>query len=39
VAEAIRAGLRESPRMSWADSLGNMRTLDRWLAAAGMNYR
>jgi predicted dehydrogenase len=39
VAEAIRSGLRESPRMSWADSLGNMAALDRWLAAAGMRYR
>ena len=28
--EAIRAGAVECPAMSWADSLGNARTLDRW---------
>ena len=28
--EAILAGHREHPSMSWADSLGNARTLDRW---------
>jgi hypothetical protein len=35
---AIAAGRHEfaSPGMSWADSLGNMRTLDRWRADAGM---
>ena len=24
--------------MSWADSLGNMKTLDRWRAAIGLVY-
>jgi predicted dehydrogenase len=36
VAESINA--RESPAMSWADSLGNMRTLDRWRAEIGLRY-
>ncbi len=36
VAESIDAG--ESPAMSWADSLGNMRTLDRWRAEIGLRY-
>ena len=36
VAESISAG--ESPAMSWADSLGNMRTLDRWRAEIGLAY-
>ena len=34
VAESIAA--RQSPAMTWADSLGNMRTLDRWRAEAGL---
>ncbi len=40
VAEAIAAGRREleSPAMSWADSLGNMRTLDRWRHEVGLSY-
>lgn len=38
VAAAIRSGLRESPHMPIADSIGNMRTLDLWLAAAGVSY-
>ncbi len=33
VATAIRAGRRECPHMTIADTLGNMRALDRWLAA------
>jgi hypothetical protein len=33
VAEHIPA--RQSPAMSWCDSLGNMKTLDAWLAAVG----
>ena len=33
VAEHIAA--RQSPAMSWADSLGNMKTLDVWRAALG----
>jgi hypothetical protein len=36
VAESIRAG--ESPAMSWADSLGNMRALDRWRQEIGLRY-
>jgi predicted dehydrogenase/aryl-alcohol dehydrogenase-like predicted oxidoreductase len=38
--EAIRAGRQEfsSPGMSWADSLGNARVLDRWRAGAGLEY-
>jgi predicted dehydrogenase len=36
VAESIAAG--ESPAMSWADSLGNMRTLDRWREEIGLRY-
>ena len=34
VAESIAA--RESPAMTWNDSLGNMRTLDRWRAEIGL---
>lgn len=29
---------RQVPEMSWAESLANMRTLDRWRAAAGVDY-
>jgi predicted dehydrogenase len=36
VAESIGAG--ESPAMLWADSFGNMRTLDRWRAEIGLRY-
>ncbi len=40
VAEAVRAGQQqfESPGMSWADSLGNARVLDKWRADAGIEY-
>lgn len=38
VAQAIREGRRESPHMSVEDSLGNIRALDRWLAAVGVSY-
>lgn len=38
VAAAIRDGKRESPCMTLADSIGNMRTLDCWLAAVGVRY-
>jgi predicted dehydrogenase len=34
VAESIEAG--ESPAMSWGDSLGNMRALDRWRRELGL---
>jgi predicted dehydrogenase/aryl-alcohol dehydrogenase-like predicted oxidoreductase len=38
--EAIRAGRREFawPGMAWAESLGTLRVLDRWRAAAGLEY-
>lgn len=29
---------RQSPAMSWADTLGNMRALDQWRAAVGLTY-
>lgn len=37
---AIRAGRQqaEPPAMTWADSLGNIRTLDAWRAAIGLTY-
>jgi predicted dehydrogenase len=38
VADCIAKGLRESPAMSWNDSLGNMATLDRWRRAIGLWY-
>jgi predicted dehydrogenase/aryl-alcohol dehydrogenase-like predicted oxidoreductase len=39
-ARAIRAGKQEfdAPGMSWADSLGNARVLDKWRADAGVEY-
>ncbi|MFC3321039.1 aldo/keto reductase [Mesorhizobium cantuariense] len=38
--EAIRAGRQEFawPGMTWAESLGTLRVLDRWRAAAGLEY-
>ena len=38
LAEAIAAGDRETDAMPWADSLGNMDTLDRWRRAIGVTY-
>ena len=38
VARAVSAGERESPAMSWADSLGNAAVLDAWLEEAGITY-
>ncbi len=40
VAKAIRAGKQEfdPPGMSWANTLGNMRVLDKWRAAIGLHY-
>ncbi len=38
VAEAIGRGDREVAQMTWADTIGNMTTLDAWCAAAGVNY-
>jgi len=37
---AIRSGLQEAPApaMSWADTLGNLRTQDAWRAAIGLRY-
>ncbi|RUU48025.1 aldo/keto reductase, partial [Mesorhizobium sp. M2C.T.Ca.TU.002.02.1.1] len=39
-AEAILAGRQEFawPGMSWADSLGTLRVLDKWRAAVGLEY-
>ena len=39
-AEAIWAGKQEfaSPGMSWADSLGNLRVLDKWRADAKLEF-
>lgn len=39
VAEFIPQRQAASPAMSWADSLGNMKTLDRWRAALGLVYK
>ncbi|MBV9706043.1 MAG: oxidoreductase, partial [Chloroflexi bacterium] len=36
VADYIKA--RQAPQMSWQDTLGNMKTLDRWRASVGMSY-
>ena len=38
VSEALGHGARESPRMSWADSLGNARTLDAWRESIGLVF-
>jgi len=40
-AEAIRDGRREfaAPGMNWADSIGNLRVMDQWRAAIGLQYR
>ncbi len=38
VANCIRNGWRQSPVMSWDDTLGNMRALDQWRAAIGLTY-
>ena len=38
VERAVSAGERESPDMSWADSLGNAEVLDEWLTEAGVTY-
>ncbi|HBN6246042.1 TPA: hypothetical protein L3M79_003840, partial [Clostridioides difficile] len=37
---AIRERRQEfaAPGMSWADSLGNLRVLDQWRAAIGLEY-
>ncbi len=40
VAEAIRGGRQEfaAPGMSWDDTLGNLRVLDKWRADAGLTF-
>jgi predicted dehydrogenase/aryl-alcohol dehydrogenase-like predicted oxidoreductase len=39
-ADTVAAHLedRQTPAMTWADTLGNMATLDRWRAAIGLEY-
>jgi predicted dehydrogenase len=39
-ADTVVAGinLRQSPVMTWEDSLGNMKTMDRWRQIAGISY-
>jgi len=38
VVRNARQGRLEAAEMSWADSVGNMQTLDRWRAAVGVRY-
>ncbi len=38
VAENVERRQAPSPAMSWADTLGNMRTLDRWRAEIGLSH-
>ena len=38
VGRAIRAGQTEAAPMTWADTLGNLRTQDAWRAAIGLTY-
>ena len=38
VARNLSARQAPSPAMSWDDSLGNMKLLDRWRAAIGLKY-
>jgi hypothetical protein len=38
VAGHLGSGQAPPPAMSWQDTLGNMQTLDRWRAAAGLEY-
>ncbi len=35
---AIHLANRQAPMMTWEDTLGNMKTLDRWRAALGVVY-
>jgi predicted dehydrogenase/diketogulonate reductase-like aldo/keto reductase len=37
-AQAIAAGERQSPLMTWDDSRGNAQTLDAWRSAIGLTY-
>ena len=38
VSEALARGAKESPCMSWADSLGNARALDAWRRSIGLEF-
>ena len=38
VSDAVGRGARESPCMSWADSLGNARALDAWRESIGLVF-
>jgi hypothetical protein len=40
VAAAVAAGRQQAvpPSMSWDDTLGNIRALDRWREAVGLAY-
>ncbi len=38
VGQAVAAGLKEAQPMTWADTLGNMRTQDSWRKAIGLVY-
>jgi predicted dehydrogenase len=38
VAEALARGAREVPLATWADTLGNARLIDAWLASTGVRY-
>ena len=38
VAANIERGQAEPPAMTWADSLGNMKTLDMWRESVGVTY-
>ncbi len=38
VAEALARGAREVPLATWADTLGNARLADAWLASVGLRY-
>ncbi|MGH8048558.1 MAG: Gfo/Idh/MocA family protein [Chthoniobacterales bacterium] len=38
LAETAAEGHAECPAMTWADTLSNMRALDRWRAAIGLRY-
>ena len=35
---AVHVAARQAPTMNWADSLGNVRTTDRWRQAIGLTY-
>jgi predicted dehydrogenase len=35
VARCVRQGLKQSPAMGWADTLGNLKVLDAWRAQVG----